>query len=124
MKLQIQNSEYSICRLESSSQLPPWALLGEFYSVVKTSDELSLVCESKNIPEGIKKEEGWKILKVLGPLDFNLTGILSSLTAPLAAEKISLFAISTFDTDYLLVKSENLQKATDTLIAAGFDVLD
>ena len=82
-----------------------------------------MVCPQRQIPEGIQKEEGWRLLQVEGPLDFSLTGVLASLTAPLAREKISVFAVSTFDTDYLLVREEQLPSAIDALTRSGFDVV-
>jgi hypothetical protein len=99
-----------------------------FFSVTKTEDELSVVCEQASIPlpvpSELKCEKDWRMLKVEGPLDFSLTGILSSLAGPLAAAKISIFAISTFDTDYILVKSENLSRACETLRHSGFTILN
>ncbi len=120
MNLQIVEGSFSICRLNIESPNPVWALSGVFYSITKTSDELSIVCESKNIPNDIKAEIGWGLIKVQGPLDFGLSGILASLANPLAVEKISIFAISTFDTDYIMVKEANLQKAKSTLENSGF----
>lgn len=101
--------------------VPDWVWSSRFYSVSRTDEELSLVCESQLIPpEKYKAERGWRCLKVQGPLDFALTGVLSSLAAPLAAAKISLFAISTFDTDYLLVKEESVNRAMQVLTESGF----
>src|SRR5689334_16436306 len=106
----------AVVRLNTSSNIPPWAVeKGDFFSITKTSDELSIVCSEDKVPQDVKVEKGWRCLKVEGPLDFGLTGILSSLAQPLAEAKISIFAISTFDTDYIMVKNENLQKAVAVL---------
>lgn len=99
-----------------------WATQGEFFTVSRTEDELSIVCDSLFVPKGIQAETGWQALKVEGPLDFNLTGILSSLVQPLAENGISIFALSTFDTDYLLIKKESLGKAKQVLVHAGHQI--
>jgi len=106
----------AIVRLNPLSSIPIWAVDGEdFFSITKTEDELSIVCLEEKVPKELKGEKGWRCLKVEGPLDFALTGILSSLAGPLAQAKISVFAISTFDTDYIMIKKENLQNAIAVL---------
>ena len=112
----------AVCRLAPDADVPPWAWTGEPASVTRTRDELSIVCRADAVPEGVRAEPGWRSLKVQGPLDFALTGILAALTAPLAAAGIALFAVSTFDTDYLLVKAENLDRAVHALRGAGHHV--
>jgi hypothetical protein len=98
-------------------------LQGKFFSLVRTEDELSIVAdEDAAIPEQAACERGWRALKVAGKLDFALTGVLVSILAPLAAEKISVFAFSTFDTDYVLVKQTALAAAMAVLRAAGHEV--
>ena len=114
---------FAICRLETNSEIPAWALAGEFFSITRTADELSIVCRQGNVPEGIRCEEGYRCFKVEGPLDFALTGILDSLTTPLAQAGVSLFAVSTFDTDYLLVKEDTLESAVGALKSAGHQVI-
>ena len=113
----------AVCRLDKAAQFPGWALAGGFFSVTRTSDELSVVCSQNLVPEGVKCEREWRGLKVLGPLDFVLTGILSSLATPLAQAGISIFAISTFDTDYLLVRDRDLFETVSVLTNAGFKFL-
>ncbi len=105
----------AICRLEKNAPVPEWALAGPFCSVTLTREELSIVCPETRVPRAVKKEAGWRALQVAGPLDFSLTGVLASLTAPLAREKISVFAVSTYDTDYLLVKEEQVERAIRAL---------
>lgn len=123
LTLSLLPDNYSVCRLGPEADIPPWALAGEFFSITRTEEELSLVCPQEVVPDGVQCEKGWRCIMVLGPLDFSLTGILPSLTAPLAEAGISVFAISTFDTDYLLVKADNLQRAVLKLEEAGHDVV-
>lgn len=104
-----------ICQMDKDARIPDWLLASTFYSITKTAEELSVVCPQTNVPEGIKKDEGWRCLKVEGPLDFSAAGILASLTMPLAKEGISVFAMSTYNTDYLLVKEPHLEKAVQIL---------
>lgn len=122
MKLSILKSNFSICRLAPDVALPAWSLRGEFFSISKTEEELSIVCEESLVPDDVKSEKNWRALKVEGPLDFSLTGVLASIASPLAEAKISIFAISTFDTDYILVKSADLESAKGSLISAGFEI--
>ncbi|MBM3201554.1 MAG: ACT domain-containing protein [Chlamydiae bacterium] len=105
----------AVVRLPASSEFPKWVLEGEFFSITKTSDEMSIVSVEDIVPQGVQAEKGWGCFKVEGPLDLAQTGVLAALTAPLAAAEITVFAISTFDTDYLLVKRENLAKAITAL---------
>lgn len=120
MKLTVLNDTFAVARLKADSEIPTWGLKGSFFSIGKTKDELSIVCCQDFIPGDVKTEKGWKIFKVEGPLDFGLTGILASIANPLAEAKISIFAISTFDTDYVMVKAENLASASNVLKRAGF----
>jgi hypothetical protein len=110
---------YTVCRLDSGASVPEWAMTGDLFSVTRTADELSVVCEQSFVPEGVKCESEWRCLKVLGPLDFGLTGVLASLSAPLAEARISIFVISTYDTDYLMVKVGDLDRAIAALFQAG-----
>ncbi len=120
MKLMILDGVYCVCRLLPNDPIPKNILQSSFYSISKTKDELSVVCQENLAPSQSKIEKPWSVIQVLGPLEFNLTGILASLTTPLAEEKISLFAISTFDTDYLLVKNKDLEAAKAALQRAQF----
>ena len=124
MTLELLTEIYSVCRLAPEAAIPTWIAASQFLSVTKTKDELSVVCVQACVPEDIKSERDWRMLKVQGPLDFGLTGILSSIAGPLAEAKVSLFAISTFDTDYILVKAVNLTKACETLRGAGFMIVE
>jgi len=121
-KLMVDPEILSICRLERNALIPEWALNDKFFSITRTAEELSVVCPQDQVPPGILKQDGWKALQVEGPLDFSLTGVLASLTEPLAKEGISVFAISTYDTDYLLVKKELLERAIKILVKRGYQV--
>jgi uncharacterized protein len=112
----------AICRLSVDEAVPEWAMMGEFVSITHTADELSIVCAEENASADVKADRGWRALKVEGPLDLALTGILASLADPLAKAQINIFAISTFDTDYLLVKGYNLPNACAVLRRAGHHV--
>ena len=107
-----------MCRLSADAEISFSNKTSEFLSVIRTSDELSIVCNHDSIPEGCKSELDWKILKVIGPLDFSLTGILASLSGLLAAARISIFAVSTYDTDYIFVKSDKLDASINALSAS------
>jgi hypothetical protein len=111
---------YAICRLSPDAPIPDWAHLGPFVSHTRNRDELSIVCSQIDVPTHLQAERDWRCLKVEGPFDLDDTvGVLAALAAPLAAAKVSVFAISTFDTDYLLVQDKNLVHATEALEAAG-----
>ena len=120
LALSLLSGTFAICRLAPEADIPSWALDGEFFSVTRTEEELSLVCLQEKVPEDIRCEKDFRCLKVGGPLDFSLTGILSSLTIPLAQAGISVLALSTFDTDYLLVKEAHVDRAVQKLSQAGY----
>ena len=107
----------AVCRLDSQTAIPEWVFQSDptFVSITRTTEELSIVCEQSVVPEGIESQKDWFALKVEGPLDFSLTGILFSISEPLAHAKISIFAISTFNTDYILIKEHNRQNALEVL---------
>jgi len=114
---------FAICRLSPAEDVPEWAMIGEFVSITHTGDELSIVCAEEYVPPDAKADRDWRALRVEGPLDLAMTGVLASLANPLAAAQINLFAISTFDTDYLLVKGYNLARACEALRQTGHVVL-
>lgn len=124
LDLEVLPWRLAICRLSPESEPPPQALAGEFSAIVRTPQELSVVCMEDAAQEIDGAETGFRCLRVAGELDFGETGVLSSLADPLADEKISLFAVSTWDTDYLLVKDRHLEKALAALAEAGHRVLD
>ncbi len=123
LSLSLFKSRLTVCRLPPTAKVPSWAFRDKaFSSITYTKDELSIVCPESSVPRGIKQEVGWRIFKVAGPLDFALTGILASMADPLAKAGVSIFAISTFDTDYLMVKEEKLDLALKVLKEAGHKV--
>lgn len=104
----------AVCRLAPDAPVPDWAR-GEFVSVTRTADELSVVCAEAGVPRDVTAERGWRGLKVQGPLDFGLVGVLASLLAPLAEADIPVFVVSTYDTDYILVREADLGRAVEVL---------
>lgn len=123
MKLRRRPEVLAIARLEAAAPWPGWALESPFATLTRTDEELSLVVLADRLPAGIRSEGPWRALQVVGPLDFALVGILAELTGALAQARISLFALSTFDTDYLLVKEDRFGAACDALRAAGHEIL-
>ena len=119
LTLSLLPGELAICQLQADADVPGWAFLGEFTSVTRTADELSIVCQKADVPAETRCEMGWRCLKVGGPVDFSLTGVLASLTAPLAQAGIGIFVVSTFDTDYILIKEEQVDKAIEALSEVG-----
>ncbi len=122
LELALLPDALAICRLDPATPLPPWAQEGAFHSITRTVHELSVVCAEHLVPGNVRCERGWRCLAVNGPLDFTLTGVLAGLAAPLAEAGISIITISTFDTDYLLVKQPYLQQALEVLVLSGFVV--
>lgn len=122
LTLSVLPDTFAICRLARDAPVPDWSLEGSFISITRTGDELSIVCPEANIPRQIKCDSGWRCLKVKGPLEFSATGILASLATPLADAKVSIFALSTFDTDYLMVKESLLETALRVLSQEGYRV--
>ncbi len=120
--LTVLPGSFAMVRLAPEATLPPWAAHGDFFSITRTSDELSIMCRADQVPKGIAAEAGWRALKVGGPFALTEIGVLSALAAPLAEAKISLLAISTFDTDYLLVSEKQLLAAVAALKGAGHRV--
>jgi uncharacterized protein len=113
---------FSVCGLASNSPIPSQVLGSSCLSITRTADELSIVCEQSLAPLNAKIEKDWRAFKVLGKLDFVLTGILASIANPLAQAKISIFAISSFDTDYVLVREMDIVAAETVLIESGIKV--
>lgn len=109
---------FAVCRLAPTDEVPDWAS-GRFVSITCTAEELSIVCPQRDVPADVRAERGWRALRVAGTLDFSLVGVLARLTATLAEVGISLFVISTYDTDYLLVKESDLAAAEAALEAGG-----
>lgn len=113
--------EFAICQLTSDTPIPEWPS-GPFVSITRTSDELSIVCLQESVPTGVKSEGGWSCLRVAGTMDFSLVGVVASITRPIASANIGVFVVSTYDTDYVLIKTQELPFAIDALVKAGHTV--
>jgi uncharacterized protein len=122
LSLIVMHLELAICRLDRDGAIPEWAAQGEFLSITRTPDELSIVCPASVVPEGQPCKRGWRAWRVAGTLDLGAVGVLAALASPLAEAGVSIFAISTHDTDYLLVKDEDMERAGVTLRKAGHQV--
>lgn len=122
LPLTLLSDQLAVCRLAPDTPLPAWVAGPGFVSITRTDEELSIVVAQDRVPGDVASVGPWRALKVQGPLDFTLTGILAALTAPLANAGISLFAIATYDTDYVLVREETLDAAIKVLTAAGHRV--
>ena len=123
LTLSLLDGRFAVCRLAPGDEVPAWASGGAFMSVTRTREELSVACAEGAVPEGTRCERGLRVLQIEGPLDFGLTGILASVAAPLAEAGLSIFAVSTFDTDYVMVREESVERAIAALAAAGHRVL-
>lgn len=110
---------YAIVRLTPGAAVPDWATKGEFTSVTRTADELSVVCPAENLPADVHSLHRWVCLKLEGPFPFSLTGVLLSFIEPLSNNGVPIFAISTYDTDYVLIQEEFSAAALNTLQQAG-----
>ena len=119
LMLEVLAGRHAVCRLDASSPIPAWASAGPLVSITRTDAELSIVCAEASVPPAVRCEGGWRCLRVRGPLGFGLTGILASLASPLASSGVSIFVISTYDTDYLMVQERDLGRARDALSRAG-----
>ncbi|HYH80367.1 MAG TPA: ACT domain-containing protein [Longimicrobium sp.] len=122
LTLTLLGETFAVCRLDAETVVPHWAWMGEIACVTRTRDELSIVCRADLVPADVRREGGWRCLKVKGPLDFALTGVFARIAQPLADAGISLFAVMTYDTDYVMVKQERLREAAAALMAAGHAV--
>ena len=111
----------TICKVEG---IPDINLAADLYFIGKTDEEISLVCRSVDVPEKtIERDDGWKGFRIEGVLDFSLIGILSKLSSILADNGIGIFAVSTFNTDYILIKEESFERAMDILVRTGYEVI-
>ena len=123
MRLTAIDGRLAVCRAEAGSVVPAWVDHGgDFVSITRTVEELSIVCAWDAVPAGVPLEGPWRAIKVQGPLVMTLIGVVAALANPLADAGISIFAISTYDTDYVLVHEPDFDAAVDALIAAGHTV--
>jgi uncharacterized protein len=122
LTLVVLEGELAVARLAATDPVPAWATQGSLTSVARTAEELSVVCAAAAVPTNVQAERGWRCFRVAGRLDFALTGVLAAIAGPLAAAEVSLFAVSTYDTDYVLVREPSLAAAIECLKAAGHRV--
>lgn len=122
MQLYVLDELYAVVRCEPDAPMPSWIGGGHFWSVTRSESELSVVCRQDDVPTDASAERGWIAFEVAGPLDFSLTGVVASIVTPLADEDIPLFVLSTFETDYLLVREHDLHRSVEALTNAGHSV--
>jgi len=122
LSLSLLPPKYAVCQLHPDKHIPYWALLGDFVSLTRTPEELSIVCQQDNVPENVEAERGWRCVQVQGAFDFSISGVNASLAVPLANAEISVLAIATYATDYLLIKEENVERALLVLKQAGHSI--
>lgn len=121
MRIQVFNTEYSVCKVKHPVDLD---FSGGFVSVTRTEDEISVVCETACIPkDAVAEEPGWNMLKICGELDFTLVGVIARITGALSEAGISVFTVSTYNTDYILLKAERLKDAVNVLTESGYQIL-
>ncbi len=122
LRLSLLPQRYSVCRLAADAEVSEWGSAGwedVLFSITRTADELSLVCLEANVPTGAVCEPGWRVLRLEGPFAFDLVGVLLAVLTPLAQAGVSVFTLSTFDTDYVLVKETSLPRAVSALESVG-----
>jgi hypothetical protein len=122
LELDVLGEPLAICRLAPAAALPAWATRGPFFTVSRTTEELSIICAATDVPSGVTASVGWCALKLRGPLDMTLVGVLLPIAQPLAAAGVSIMPIATYDTDYVLVRRDQLERAVDSLTRAGHTV--
>lgn len=119
MEMEIIEGDFSVCKVKDYSRMN---LQADFYFVGKTDEENSLVCETHHVPDNtLEREDGWKAFRIIGVLDFALVGILSRISALLAEGEIGIFAVSTYNTDYIFVKAEQLEESVKLLTENGYE---
>jgi hypothetical protein len=122
LTLSVLPGEYAVCQLPTGAGVPGWATCGELWSVTGAPGEVSVVCGAAAVPPEVRAQRGWAALRLHGPFEFTLTGILAAVLNPLRDAGVGIFALSTFDTDYVLVPQEKLDRALEALRAAGHTV--
>ena len=121
MEIKSLDNSFTVCKVHDYSLV---SLEDEYCLIGKTDEENSLVCKSESVPDNvIEREDGWKAFRIQGVLDFSLIGILSKITTILAEHKIGVFAISTFNTDYIFVKEENFGRAVELMRSTGYSIV-
>jgi hypothetical protein len=121
MRIRLLPSTYAVCRLDPHEAVPVWPR-GEFISISRTPAELSIVCDASSAPDGVKAERDWRCFALEGPIPFEVVGVAARITKALADAKISVFFVSTYDTDYVLVRSSAVDAAITALRSSRFDL--
>ena len=124
LTLDVLPDTFAICRLDANEPIPAWATARPFFAVVRTRKELSVMCAAELVPPSVKASREWRALEVRGPFDFDLVGIMLSIASPLAEAGVSMMPVATYDTDYVLVRTPQLEQAIAALRAAGHTVLE
>jgi uncharacterized protein len=122
LTFRVWEGRWAVCRLSRDAQLPPWVGTG-FVSVTRTPEELSIVCPQASVPGDVQAERDWACLQLQGPFAFTLTGVLASFLTPLAEARVPIFALSTYDTDWVLIPAARLNDALQALASAGHELL-
>jgi hypothetical protein len=122
LTVELLSGTFAVAQLDPASPVPSWAETGDLVCVTRTPTELSIVCDEGSVPSGVQAQRGFRCLRVIGPLDFAETGILEALAGPLAQAGVSIFALSTYDTDYVLMPADQLKHAVCALHDAGHTV--
>ena len=121
MELKKLEYDLTVCKVEALADMD---MTTDFFFIGKTDEELSLVCKTEDVPaKTIERDDGWKGFRIQGTLDFSLIGILSKLSGILADHKIGIFAVSTYNTDYIIVKEENFDRALKVLASEGYTLV-
>jgi len=123
MRFRIRPDKLAICQLAPQSPIPPWALTGEFHSVTVTPGEISIICAESAVPEGVQTQRGYVSFEIDGPFDLNSIGVLDSFLHPLAQVRVPVFAISTYNTDTILVHEQFEARARQALLQAGHELV-
>jgi hypothetical protein len=123
LKYRVLPEKLAVCQLAAGAPVPQWAVAAAFFCVTRSVEELSIVCEEGQVPTDVRAERDWVALKLEGPFPFALTGVLTSFLQPLAKAEVSIFAVSTFNTDFVLIKREKLESAIKALSRAGHEMV-
>lgn len=123
MQLELFKGNYAVCSLDKNVDEPIFVDTDDFYYITNIEDKLSLICLDENLPADVRTDKEWKVLKVLEPISLYLVGILNKIEKVLQDAKINIFEISTFDSDYILVKSKDIEYACKALICNGYEIV-
>jgi hypothetical protein len=121
--LRVLPQTLAVCRLDGADPFPEWVGASRFSSITRTESELSIVCEGALVPAAVRAVHGWRCFEVEGPFEFSIVGVIAALTKPLADADVSVFTVATFDTDYILVRGEDLERAICAFEASGHTIL-